>query len=88
MHDGNGLIGNLMPFHNNSRNEPGRGYHCYIRLLNNVLLHAVLRPYPNHAVNIPTRSTHVYVRLPGQPHIIYSGALEPLHGSRPSWLPQ
>ena len=83
---GNGFVGNLVPFLEGISNDFLRGYHLYIQIPNNVLLHAVLQPRTNYAINIP-RSTRVYVRLPGQPHVIYSGALTPLRGYRPSWLP-
>ena len=87
MIDGHGLIGNLVPLHNNVPNEYFRGNHCFIQLPNNIILHSILRPYTNYAVNIP-RNTRVSIRIPGEPLTIYAGALEPLGSHHPSWLPQ
>ena len=87
MVDGHGLIGNLVPFLNDVPNEYLRGNHCFIHLPNNITLHSALRPFTNYAVRIP-RITRVIMRIPGEPHVIYAGALEPLDSHRPSWIPQ
>ena len=84
MYGGNALITNLVPLHNYARSGHVHGYHCYILLPNDILLHAYLQP-SIHTRSLQ-RSTCVFVRIPGGHNLIYSGVLEPWNDYRPLWL--
>ena len=85
MYGGNGLTTNLIPLHNYPRSDHVYGYHCYILLPNETLLHTFL--HPGIQARYFDRSTCVFVRIPGEQNRTYSGILEPLYGHRPLWLP-
>ena len=86
MYGGNALTTNLVPLHNYDRSDHVHGYHCYILLPNDSVVHAYLQP-GIHTISLQ-RSTCVFVRMPGGSNRTYSGVLEPLDGYfRPSWLP-
>ena len=84
MYGDNGLITDLVPLHNYARNYQVYGYHCYILLPNEIILHAHLQPGIHARYYL--RPTGVFVRIPGEYNSTYSGLLEQYRGYRPLWL--
>ena len=85
MYGFNGFITNLVPLPNYARSDDIHGYHCYILLPNDTVVHANLQPGLH--TRFFYRSTCVFIRVPGGHNLTYSGVLEPLHDYRPLWLP-
>ena len=86
IYGGHALTTNLVPLHNHyDRSDHVNGYHCYILLPNDTVLHAYLQ-LGIHTIYLQ-RSTCAFVRIPGGGNRTYSGVLEPLRGRLPLWLP-
>ena len=84
IYGGNALITNLVPLHNYVPSDHFHGYHCYILLPNDTVVHAPLQP--GMFTIYAQRSTCIFLRIPGHTRL-YVGMLQPLRSHRPSWIP-
>ena len=83
MTNGEGLITNLVPFHNG--NNPNiQVYRCFIKTRNNTVFASFLNNN-NNAVQVDG-DARVFVRLPGQHNPVFSGFLHHADGYPPAWL--
>ena len=83
MLNGDGLIANLVPFHNGN-NSNVDVYRCFIKTRNSTIFGAFLENN-NNALHNPT-DTRVFVHILGHHSPIMSGFLHRADGHPPAWL--